>query len=198
MMAVLEFLRANAERYQLDPDRIAIAGDSAGAQIAAQLAALVTTPGYAAAVGVTPTITAAQLRGLVLACGPYDAGLAAQVSTPAGRRLIKATMWAYSGTRRFLHDPAFATWSVADHLTPGFPPALVTVGNADPLRSHSERLVERLRAQGVEAETLFYPDDHQPPLGHEYQFGLDSEEGRLFLERLLGFLEQRLGAPRPS
>jgi acetyl esterase len=28
----------------------------------------------------------------------------------------------------------------------------------------------KLRAQGAEVETVFWPDDHQPPLGHEYQF----------------------------
>jgi acetyl esterase len=50
----------------------------------------------------------------------------------------------------------------------------------------------------VEAETLFFPDDHQPPLGHEYQFNLDTDEGRRFLERLLTFLRQRLGATRQS
>ena len=44
MMRALEYLQANADRYQIDPDRIAIGGDSAGAQIAAQLGAPVTTP----------------------------------------------------------------------------------------------------------------------------------------------------------
>ena len=72
MMRALEYLQANADRYQIDPDRIAIGGDSAGAQIAAQIGALVTTPGYAGTVGVSPAITPTQLRGLVLACGPYD------------------------------------------------------------------------------------------------------------------------------
>jgi acetyl esterase/lipase len=177
MMQALGHLQANTGRLQIDPDRIAIGGDSAGAQIAAQLGALVTTPGYAAAVGVAPTITAAQLRGLVLACGPYDLGLTRQASTPAGRRFTKAVFWAYSGTRRYLDDPAFATWSVADHVTRAFPPTLVTVGNADPLRPHSELLVARLRAQGVEPETLFFPDDHHLPLNHEYQFDLDTDAG---------------------
>jgi acetyl esterase len=196
MMQALDYLQLNAERLQIDPDGIAIAGDSAGAHIAAQLGALVTTPGYAGAVGVTPTITAAQLRGIVLACGPYDLGLGRDVSSPAGRRLIQVVLWAYSGKRHFLDDPAFAAWSVTDNVTSAFPPALITVGNADPLRQHSELLGERLGAQGVETDTLFFPDDHQPPLGHEYQFDLDSDAGQLFLERLLGFLQRRLVAPQ--
>lgn len=194
MMRALEHLQANAERYRIDPDRIAIAGDSAGAQIAAQLGALVTTPGYAEAVGVAPTITPVQLRGVVLACGPYDLGLARHTSSPAGRRFIKAIMWAYSGTRRYLDDARFSTWSVTDRVTSAFPPTLITVGNADPLRPHSELLADNLRALRVELEALFFPADHQPPLGHEYQFDLDTSDGRLFLERLLTFLRQRFGA----
>jgi acetyl esterase/lipase len=120
MMQALSYLQANAERFQIDPDRIAVAGDSAGAQIAAQLGALVTTPGYAETVGVEPTIAAPQLRGLVLACGPDDLGLLFQPSTPAGRRFVRAVLWAYSGKRNFVDDPAFATLSVTDNVTSAF------------------------------------------------------------------------------
>jgi acetyl esterase len=188
----LDHLQADAERYGIDPARIALAGDSAGAQIAAQVALLATADGYAEAVGVESALAAEQLRGVVLACGPYDLGLARGMSTGASRRLMQIVLWAYSGKRRFEEDAAFANCSITDHVTAAFPPALVTVGNADPLRPHSELLVERLRAQGVDVEALFFPDDHQPPLHHEYQFDLDSAEGRLFLDRLLAFLRRRL------
>lgn len=188
-MEALGHLQSNAERLGVDPARFVLAGDSAGAQIAAQAAALVTTPGYAEAVGVTPTITGEQLRGVVLACGPYDMALlaASAADTPAGG-LVNAVLRAYSGNRHFQSDRHFATASVADHVTPAFPPALVTVGDADPLRSHSELLVERLRGAGVPVDALLFPAGHTPPLGHEYQFDLDSDAGRAFLERLLSFL----------
>jgi acetyl esterase len=189
-MQALDHAVSHAERFHIDADRIVVAGDSAGAHIAAQLAALVTTPGYADRVGVAPTIAPAQLRGLVLACGPFDPALARHTSSPAGRRFIHAVLWAYSGTRRYLDDPAFATWSITDHLTPAFPPTLITVGNADPLRPHSEHLAEVLHARGVDAETVFWPDDHEPPLGHEYQFDLDTDAGQFFLYRLRAFLRR--------
>jgi acetyl esterase len=194
-MQALGYLQANAARLHIDPDRVAIAGDSAGAQIAAQLGALVTNPGYAQAVGISPAITTTQLRGLVLACGPYDLALAHQARTPAARHIIKAILWAYSGTRHFFDDPVFATSSVTRNLTPVFPPTLITVGNSDPLRAHSALLADTLRGQGVEVETVFWPDDHQPPLGHEYQFDLDTEPGQHFLDRMLTFLRQRLATP---
>jgi acetyl esterase/lipase len=198
MMQALEYLQSNAGPLQIDPDRIAIAGDSAGAQIAAQLGALVTTPGYAKAVGVTPSITAAQLRGLVLACGPYDLALTRQASSLVGRQFFRAVLWAYSGTRDFQQDPVFVTWSITGNVSSAFPPALITVGNADPLRPHSELLANRLRATGAEVETVFWPVGHQPPLGHEYQFDLDTQPGQHFLDRMLGFLRQRLAVTPPA
>jgi len=191
-MEMLAYLDEHAGRLGVDSTRLVLGGDSAGAQIAAQIAALVTTPAYADAVGVQPTVRPAQLRGLVLACGPYDLSLAEKADTPEGRRFLKTVLWAYSGKRRFLRDTSFANASVVNHLTPQYPPALITVGNADPLREHSEVLAERLRGHGVAVETVFFPDDHEPPLGHEYQFDLDTDAGRLFLERLLAFLAQRL------
>jgi acetyl esterase len=195
LMQALQYLQANAGRLLIDPDRIVLAGDSAGAHIAAQAGALVTTAGYAEAVGVTAAITPAQLRGLVLACGLYDLELVRHPAAPAGRLFVQASMQAYAGRRRFLDDPAFSAWSVTDHLSPAFPPALITAGDADPLRPHSELLAARLQTLGTETETLFFPAGHQPPVDHEYQFDLDTDAGQLFLDRLLAFLRRRLVAP---
>jgi acetyl esterase/lipase len=196
MMQALSYLQCHAERLLIDPARIVLAGDSAGAHIAAQLAAAATTPGYADTIGLTSTITSAQLRGAVLACGPYDLGLARQ-SIEAGSRFVHVVLWAYSGKRRFLEAPEAAGWSLTDNLSSSFPPTLVTVGNADPLRPHSELLVERLRGHRVAVETLFYPSDHLPPLGHEYQFDLDTDDGQLFLDHLRVFLRRRLASAPP-
>jgi acetyl esterase/lipase len=194
VMQALAHLQSNAGRLGIDAARIALAGDSAGAHIAAQLGALVTTAGYAETLGIPPSVTPAQLRCLALACGPYDLGLVDRASR-TGRVFIEVVLRAYTGTRTFRDDPRSATWSITENVTSSFPPALLTVGNADPLRAHSELLAERLRAAGAEVETLFFPDDHRPPLGHEYQFDLDGEAGRLFLERLVALLGERLATP---
>ena len=57
--------------------------------------------------------------------------------------------------------------------------------------------VERLRAQGVTVETVFFGEDQQPALGHEYQFDLDNDPGRQFLDCMFAFLGQRLARASP-
>jgi acetyl esterase/lipase len=194
IMQALAHLQANAERLLIDVDRIALAGDSAGAHIAGQVAALATTPGYDAALGIVPTITPSQLGGVVLACGAYDLGLVRQ-AIAVGSHRMRILLWAYTGDRHVGSAGASATWSLTDHLSASFPSALVTVGNADPLKGHSELLVEKLRAYGVEVTTVFFPDDHEPALAHEYQYDLDTDAGQLFLDYLLRFLDQRVRRP---
>lgn len=186
----LAFLVNNASTLGLDPDRIVLAGDSAGAHIAGQIAALVCTPGYAELVGVDPPLRREQLRGLVLACGPYDLSLAGNASNAYEAVLIKTALWAYSGRRAFLTDESLAPWSITNYVTPDFPRTLITAGNGDPLRIHSERLAEALRSTGLEPETVFWPDA-EPPLDHDYQFLLDIPEAQAFLRRLLSFLSLR-------
>ncbi|TIO06875.1 alpha/beta hydrolase [Mesorhizobium sp.] len=189
----LAFLSRNAGRYRIDPNRLFLAGDSAGSQIAAQLAATVGNPAYAAIVGVNPAIERTQLRGIALFCGVYDAAMV----TPEGpfADFIRTVIWSYLGTKRLGDDPRVAEFSVNRHLTPQFPPAFVSVGNADPLAPQSALMAEAIRAQGVDVDTLFFPNDYSPALPHEYQFDLDSSAGEKALERLTAFLDRLASQP---
>jgi len=186
-MAALRFVADNAARFSIDSNRVFLAGDSAGAQIAAQVAALVTNPAYVRAVGVAPTIDPARLRGVALCCGPYDPALADDAAPFHG--FLTTILWSYSGTRDWRDNRTFSNISIGDHLTAGFPPTFITVGNADPLEEHSRRLAAALTAHGVEVDALFFPDGYQPPLLHEYQFRLDGPDAQHALARLVAFLE---------
>lgn len=184
--AALGWLQREAATYNIDPGRFVLAGDSAGAQISAELANAITSPAHAARLGIVPAIQPGQLAGILLYCGPYDVALVDWDSPFAA--FMRTVLWSYSGRRDFLDDPRLDSFSVTRHLTPAFPPSFVSVGNADPLKPHSLALAEALRAHGVRAETLFFPDDYTPPLPHIYQFDLGTEAGRLALERSMAFL----------
>ena len=184
--AALSYLQAHADALNIDADRIVLAGDSAGAQIAAELANAITSPDHARRIGITPALAPRQLAGTLLFCGPYDAGLVQWDSPFAG--FMRTVLWSYMGRKDFLDDPRLDTFSVARHVTPAFPPAFISAGNADPLEPHSHAMAAALQKQGVRVDALFFPKDHAPPLPHEYQFNLDSEAGRQAMERSVAFL----------
>jgi len=183
----LGYIQQNATRLNIDANHIAMAGDSAGSQIVAQMANIITSPSYATQIGIQPTLPATNLKAMLLNCGAYDLALP-DYSGPFGK-FLHTVLWAYSGTPDFLHDPKLATASVVNYLTPKYPPTFITAGNVDPLLSQSTELAQKLQALGVPTSTLFYPTDHQPQLNHEYQFDLDNADGQTALQRMLEFLK---------
>ena len=185
----LAYLQANAKRLHVDPERLYLAGDSAGAQIAAQLANIISVPSYAQEVGIEPTARLAQLRGVLLYCGAFDIGMI-DLDGASGV-FLKTVLWSYAGTRDFASDRRFAAASVARFVTPAFPPTFISAGNGDPLAPQSHAMADALLAQKVPVDSLFFPKDQVPALPHEYQFNLDTEAGQQALERSVRFLSSR-------
>jgi acetyl esterase/lipase len=182
----LAYLQKNAARLHIDPQRFVLAGDSAGALLAAQVANLVTSVDYARALELAPTLKPSQIAGLVLYCGPYDMRRPA-TAEPLGW-FLRTLLWSYGGRRDFANAPRVATLAVVNYLTPQFPPSFISVGNADPLSQQSRGLALALTRLGVRVDSLFFADDYTPRLAHEYQFNLDTDAARLALERAQEFL----------
>lgn len=193
--AALAYLQANAAELNIDANRIVLAGDSAGAQIAAEVANAITSPAHAQRIGLVPALQPDRLAGMVLFCGPYDVGLV-QWDSPFAA-FMRTVLWSYFGRKDFHDDPRLDTFSVSRHVTSAFPPSFISAGNADPLEAHSRALAAALEAKGVKVDTLFFPKDYTPALPHEYQFNLDNEAGRLAMERSVAFL-QGLSRDAPS
>jgi acetyl esterase/lipase len=184
--AALGYLAQNAQRLNINAGSIVLAGDSAGSHITSQLANAITLADYAKAVGVAPAITRAQLVGMLLFCGPYTTeGI--NLDGPFGN-FLTTVLWSYSGTKDFRTDRHFQTAWVMNFVTADFPPSFISAGNADPLLPQSVALADKLSGLGVRVERLFFPEDHAPPLPHEYQFDLDTDAGKLALERSVAFL----------
>jgi acetyl esterase/lipase len=190
--AALAYLVAHAHELHIDPRRIFLAGDSAGAQIAAQTALVISDPRYSARMGIAPGLEREALRGLLLYCGPYE-----PTRFPSAGELYgfkKIVMWSYMGTRD-MRDERMAGFSVTPHLSALFPPVFISVGNADSLAPQSVDFATALRRYGVEVDALFFPEDYDPPLGHEYQMLLTTDAGRLAFERSITFLTTHALAP---
>lgn len=189
-VAALRYVLDNAVRFGIDPSRIVLAGDSAGAQIAAQVVALISSSDYAARLAIPPPIAREQLRGAVLFCGFHDPDAMTTRGSFGG--FLRTATWSYFGVKDFSGDARAGEFSIVKNVTPTFPPLFISAGNADPLLAHSEKLSAAAAAKGIIVDSLFFPDDYAPGLPHEYQFNLDNDAGQQALERTLKFLAQHL------
>jgi acetyl esterase/lipase len=188
--AALGHLVRAAVELNIDPTALVLAGDSAGAQIAAQLAIIATDPAYAARVGIAPALQAKQVAAVLLLSGAYD--IEAVDFGGANGWFVRTVLWAYVGTKDFLSDDRFKLASVTQHVTGAFPPSFISSGNGDPLAPQAVALAHRLEQLGVRVDSLFFPPNYSPPLPHEYQFNLDIPAGREALERMLRFVGVRV------
>jgi acetyl esterase/lipase len=187
----LAWLAEHATSYGLAPDRVVLAGSSAGAQIAAQYAAIASDHAYAADVGIEPTIDRSQLVGTVLHCGPYDPATALRHRGWRGW-YARTVGWAYLGTKDF-DAPQVQQASVVTHVTAAYPATLLTAGEKDSLSPQAHAFAARLAELGVPHEALWYRG-----VDHEFQLDLYRPEAQEVLSVTLRFLREHAGASTPS
>ncbi|GAB2537922.1 alpha/beta hydrolase [Rhodanobacter koreensis] len=190
----LAYLQSNAATFHVDPSRFVLAGDSAGAQIAAQMALVISNASYASATRLTAPMQPDQLRGVLLFCGPYDLSLIPREGKFAN--LTQKLLWSYFGQKDFEKSPGYKYFSVVDFVTARFPPSFISAGNTDPLLEHSEHLVQALRRAGATPRVLFF-EHAGVPVPHEYQFDLDTPAGKQALGLVLGRLSDWTASPEP-
>lgn len=187
------YLQANAPRFNADTSKIVLAGDSAGAQLSSEMAAIVTNPAYAQEVGIKPTLKPSQLSAVVLFCGIYKMEGLAEPNTTLPKIVSwgdDITVWAYLGARN-RGGPLVRQASAYYHVTRSFPATFISGGNGDPLtNAQSVPLSEKLTSLGVPVTTLFYPQNHQPSLPHEYQFKFDND-GKNAFTQMTQFLKSK-------
>jgi acetyl esterase/lipase len=179
------YIQANAARFHADTRKIVFAGDSAGAQLSSQMAAVITDPTYAKEVGVRPTLKPSQLAGVVLFCGIYKLEGLTQPD-PTLPKIVSwgsdVSVWAYLGTRDKT-DSLVRQASTYYHVTKDFPATFISGGNGDSLtNAQSVPLASELASLGVPVTKLFYPQNHTPSLPHEYQFTFNNDGKKAFTE----------------
>ena len=162
--AVMNWICANAIRYHLDPQRIILIGDSAGAQLASQYAAIVTNPVYAAKFHMAvPPIT---IRALGLNCGMYDPAEFLQ-----GRR--RGIILDYLGRDISSDDPRLDVLGAIDCR---YPPSFIATACHDFLRKHAQPMQEFLISRGLRSAWKCYGSQEDTSVGHVFHISIAHPE----------------------
>ncbi|MBP6861502.1 MAG: alpha/beta hydrolase [Neisseriaceae bacterium] len=179
-----------APAHQGNMTQLFFAGDSAGAQMAAQFVAMQTNPQLATAMAMPAVVPKAHIKGVLLYCGPYDL-TALKGGTDSGlvNFILNQLGWSYLGNRDWLASDEVQQADVVSHVTADFPPAYITDGNTFSFESHGQALVSALQKKGVAVQSRFF-DKAQAVTEHEYQFKMDSEAGQQAFADSVQFLNQ--------
>lgn len=159
---VFIWLMAHGAEYGLDIHNLFVVGDSAGAQLASQYAAICTAPGYAALFDFT--LPAIRIRALGLNCGMYD--------------ILHRTdpiMLDYLGDLYGSQDPRL---DVLPHINAHYPPTYLMSAHCDFLLEACAPMAELLRSRGVEAEYKIYGSPDDPSVGHVFHENIRLPEGK--------------------
>jgi len=162
--AVLHWVHQNARRYHLDPSRIILLGDSAGAQLTSQYAAIFTNREYASLFDLK--LPPVSIRAVGLFCGMYDAK--AWASAPR-----KGLFLDYLGKEIPGNDPRL---QVLDAVTAAYPPAFIATAHHDFLRDNAQPMFEFLTGKGISAQCKCYGSEEARHVAHVFHVNIPLPE----------------------
>jgi len=152
--AAVRWVRANAEEYGINPDEIAAAGGSAGAQLAALLG---TSGGATELEGIGGNGTYSSTVNLVIAFnGMFDMTELYESTMHAGNHGFAGVLEAYAGGTLKQIPEVFKAASPTSYIDELDPPVLLLHGTGDKIVpfEQSLRFKQKLEAAGVPVELL--------------------------------------------
>ncbi|MEG0327596.1 MAG: alpha/beta hydrolase fold domain-containing protein, partial [Erysipelothrix sp.] len=163
---------------------IFVGGNSAGAQISAQLGSMITNKSdYEHEFKSLETIMPEQLKGLVLLNGVFNFDNVGDAGFPG----FDMFAWSYTGTKKYQDFERIDELSAYKHVNQDFPQSFITVGDADPLRYQSYDMESKLNENNVPVTTVYWTGSNYE-LNHDYFFDLTQESSKVMFERMIEFL----------
>ncbi|MFO0950319.1 MAG: alpha/beta hydrolase [Isosphaeraceae bacterium] len=173
----VQWLRSNSTRYGIDPNRVAVWGESAGGHLAGLLGTYPQGPGGNAAAAASTRVQA-----VVDFYGPTDLTKQYADSTRARQYLLT-----FLGGRPDQVPDRYTDASPVTHVSPGDPPFLIFQGTIDQAvpPSQSAELADKLKAAGVPHKIQYFP-----LIGHGFRLKIGPTID--LLPTVLSFLDSAL------
>jgi acetyl esterase/lipase len=162
-----------------------IAGNSAGAQLTSQMAALITNEDFANQMDLQPAIIPEQLKGVVLINGIYNM----QTLRDTGFPNIEQYLWAYTRVRDFEMYHRVDELSTIEQVTADYPPVFITAGDIDPLASQTLEMIDVLANNDVDVTSVLFTGTNAN-LDHDFIINLDQPASQETFEKLIEFIDQ--------
>lgn len=179
----LKYVWDNIENFNGDRENIFIGGDSAGAQMASQLGAIISNEKLSEEMNLRPSISNDALKGIILFCGLYDMDNVRATKFPG----IQTYMQCLTGVKNFEQYERIDELSTIKNITPNYPSTFISVGDVDPFLNQGKDLAASLRDMGIKVTSKFFENRN---LWHEYQFKFSLPEAQETFKSVVDFLKE--------
>jgi acetyl esterase/lipase len=171
--SAVKFLRANAKKYEIDPDRFSALGFSAGAHLALLLGVTDSSDGFE---GTELPEVSSRVQCVIDFFGPTDMSLYADTEG-----VVHSFMVPFLGKACLTDPTCYRRASPIEYVSKDDPPILMIHGTVDLVVPiiHSERMLKKLKESGVEANLV--PVKWK---GHGWEGEAVKESARVSLEFL--------------
>ncbi len=183
-------LDAISEASNFNMDALVLAGDSAGAHLAAQFAMASKDDAYYEILDIKDHYDgSANVVGSILLCGPYDLANfdTLDQGSPVFGFFLDRISWSYLGQKDWKDDEQYSHLSVLEHVNDDFPASFISDGTVGSFTDHGKALAQRLDDLGVSVDAVFY-DEASVELPHEYQFQMDNDYAVNTFNKLILYL----------
>lgn len=188
----LAYILDNAEKYDIDSQKIILMGDSAGGQLAGQMVNIITSPDYALEMGLKPAARPANIKGYINVAGSVDPARVGQVDFPPCDWLFYTWVAAYFKDIDYVKGQAVNQASVISHATSDFVPTFISDGNWGFFSNQNQDLAQRLETLGIDVTSQIYDKNHKKSLPHIFEISQDNQESQAVFKAQLKFLEKTL------
>lgn len=146
-VAAIRFARENATKFGGDPDKITLAGDSAGAHISSTVTAMINSG------AIDYEEIKGKITSLILLYGVYDIDTTLTSGFPNIRTYLKCSM-----KGKCKDEEENKKFSPLSYDKSNFPPCFMASGEIDKLhKSQSAMMAKSLESEGVKVEKHFFP-----------------------------------------
>lgn len=184
VIGAMNWIQQNAATYHGDHNKILIAGDSAGAYLAALTACIGTNSTLAKDLGFVIPFPPKKIKGVLLFSGLYDleTGFARNFAS------IKSDIEMFLGTTDIKSYHHMNQVSVCKNVTSSFPTTFISSGQGDGLYPETVELIKVLQEKGVCYQS-FLVDKGQKYGFHNYQKQLQFPAAKECLVAVMEFMK---------
>lgn len=179
-LAVLKWISAHARSYKLDKTNVFLVGDSAGAQLASQLACICSNKTYAKLFHFTMP-RGMKIRAISLACGLYDLQ---EELTPQNEMMLD-----YMGDLSMAQDERI---KVLAYITGDYPPTYVFSAAQDMLLPKCRPFAAFLRKKGVPVQSRIYGKKEDSEAGHVFHVNMRLPMGERCNKDQINFFKRQI------